>query len=187
MINWLIAVSVRYRAFVIVAAAALAVLGVRAVQQSPVDAIPDLSENQVLVFAAWPGHSPQEIEDQVTYPLALQLQGVDGVRVVRSSSDVDYSLIHVIFDDRVAMHVARQRVGERIRHGDDAAGRDAGSQSGRGGHRTDLLVHGRRRRARSWPAAGHPGLVHPPATGRGAGRRRSRERRRRADRVSGRT
>jgi Cu(I)/Ag(I) efflux system membrane protein CusA/SilA len=114
MIHRLIAVSIRHRAFVIVAAVALAVLGVRAIYQTPIDAIPDLSEHQVLVFAAWPGHSPQELEDQVTYPIAIQLQGVDGVRVVRSSSDVDYSLIHVIFEDSVSMPDARDRVHERL-------------------------------------------------------------------------
>jgi Cu(I)/Ag(I) efflux system membrane protein CusA/SilA len=114
MIDRLIAFSVRHRALVILAAAALALLGVRAAARAPVDAIPDLSENQVLVFAAWPGHSPPEVEDQVTYPLALQLQGIEGVRVVRSSSDVHYSLLSVILDDSVSMPVARQRVAERL-------------------------------------------------------------------------
>src|SRR5215212_7346549 len=103
MIDRLIAISVRHPALVILAAAVLAVLGVRAAIRAPVDAIPDLSENQVLVFAAWPGHSPPEVEDQVTYPLALKLQGTDGVRVVRSSSDVGYALLSVIFDESVSV------------------------------------------------------------------------------------
>src|SRR6478672_6652260 len=114
MIDRLIAFSVRHRALVILAAAALALLGVRAAARAPVDAIPDLSENQVLVFAAWPGHSPPEVEDQVTYPLALHLQGIEGVRVVRSSSDVHYSLLSVIFDESVSVPEARRRVGERL-------------------------------------------------------------------------
>src|SRR5262245_38395552 len=114
MIDRVIAVSVRHRALVILAAVVLALLGVRAARRAPVDAIPDLSENQVLVFAAWPGHSPPEVEDQVTYPLALQLPGIEAVRVVRSSSDVHYSLLSIIFDDSVPMPVARQRVAERF-------------------------------------------------------------------------
>src|SRR3954447_3999491 len=114
MIDRLIALSVRHRGAVLVGAVALAIVGIRAVYRTRVDAIPDLSENQVLVFAAWPGHSPPEVEDQVTYPLALQLQGIEGVRVVRSSSDVHYSLLSVILDDSVSMPVARQRVAERL-------------------------------------------------------------------------
>src|SRR3954468_16217040 len=114
MIDRLIALTVRHRGVVLVGAVALAIVGIRAVYRTPVDAIPDLSENQVLVFAAWPGHSPPEVEDQVTYPLALRLQGTDGVRVVRSSSDVGYSLLSVIFDESVSVPEARRRVGERL-------------------------------------------------------------------------
>lgn len=114
MISRIIALSIRHRAAVIVAAFGLAILGVRAVHRTPIDAIPDLSENQVLVFTAWPGHSPQEVEDQVTYPLALKLQGVEGVHVVRSASEIDYSLIHVIMSEGVPVEVARRRIAERL-------------------------------------------------------------------------
>src|SRR5262245_35463487 len=114
MIDSVIAFSIRNRALVILAAAALALGGVLAVFRTPVDAIPDLSENQVIVFTEWPGHSPREIEDQVTYPLSLQLQGLSGVRVVRSSSDVGFSMISVIFDDSVPMPAARRQVAERL-------------------------------------------------------------------------
>ena len=89
MIDAIITFSIRRRVPVIAACCALAVLGVWAAWCTPVDAIPDLSENQVIVFTDWKGHGPREIEDQVTYPLALGLQGVSGVRVVRSSSDSD--------------------------------------------------------------------------------------------------
>src|SRR5439155_7987568 len=61
-----------------------------------------------------PGHSPREIEDQVTYPLTLQLQGLAGVRVVRSSSDFNFSMISVIFEDSIDLHAARQQLGERL-------------------------------------------------------------------------
>src|SRR5262249_2860702 len=81
---------------------------------TPVDAIPDLSENQVIVFTEWAGHSPREIEDQVTYPLSLSLQGLPGVRAVRSSSDVDFSMINVIFEDGVDLDFARRQLAERL-------------------------------------------------------------------------
>jgi Cu(I)/Ag(I) efflux system membrane protein CusA/SilA len=114
MINAIITFSIRHRAVVIAASMVLVILGAWAAWLTPVDAIPDLSENQVIVFTDWKGHSPREIEDQVTYPLALGLQGVGGVRVVRSSSDVGFSSISVIFEDQVSFHDARQRVAERL-------------------------------------------------------------------------
>src|SRR5260221_11432391 len=88
--------------------------GFRAAFRTTVCAIPDQTETQVIVFTEWPGHSPREIEDQVSYPLSLELQGLAGVRVVRSSSDVGFSLISVIFDDSVSMAHARRQVGERL-------------------------------------------------------------------------
>src|SRR5262245_20641155 len=114
MIDALIAFSIRNRVLVLLAAAALALGGVLAIYRTPVDAIPDLSENQVIVFTAWPGHGPREIEDQVSYPLSLELQGIAGVRVVRSSSDFGFSMISVIFEEGVTPAEARQRVGERL-------------------------------------------------------------------------
>src|SRR4029077_8589733 len=67
-----------------------------------------------IIFTAWPGHSPPEVEDQVTYPLTMHLQSIDGVRVVRSSSDVQFSLIHLIFHESVSVSEARRRVNERL-------------------------------------------------------------------------
>jgi Cu(I)/Ag(I) efflux system membrane protein CusA/SilA len=114
MIDAIISFSIRHRVFVIGASLALAILGVWGVWLTPVDAIPDLSENQVIVFTDWKSHGPRQVEDQVTYPLALGLQGLRGVRVVRSSSDVGYSSISLIFDDRVDLDEARRRVAERL-------------------------------------------------------------------------
>jgi copper/silver efflux system protein len=114
MINHLITLSIRHRWFVVLASLVLALAGIYAVYHTPIDAIPDLSENQIIVFASWPGHSPQEMEDQVTYPLSLQLQGLAGVRVVRSSSDIGFSLLHLIFEDEVDFQAARRQVGERL-------------------------------------------------------------------------
>src|SRR5262245_15364728 len=114
MIERIITFSIRNRFLVILAGLALAIWGVYAVYHTPVDAIPDLSENQVIVFAEWMGHSPREIEDQVTYPLSLSLQGLAGVRVVRSSSDFNFSMIDVIYEDGVDLHSARQQLAERL-------------------------------------------------------------------------
>ena len=117
MIEHVIAFSIRQRWLVIAAAVLLAAWGVFAIYHTPIDAIPDLSENQVIVFTDWPGHSPQEIEDQVTFPLSLNLQGMAGVRVVRSSSDVNFSMLHVIFEDSVDVPTARRRVDEQLTRG----------------------------------------------------------------------
>ncbi|HKI18433.1 MAG TPA: efflux RND transporter permease subunit, partial [Isosphaeraceae bacterium] len=114
MIDAIITFSIRHRALVIGASLALAALGAWAAWETPVDAIPDLSENQVIVFTDWKGHGPREIEDQVTYPLSLGLRGLRGVRVVRSSSDVGFSTISVIFDDGVDPSEGRRSVAERL-------------------------------------------------------------------------
>src|SRR5262249_37859135 len=103
-----------HRSLVILAGLVLALGGLFAVYRTPMDAIPDLSENQVIVFTDWPGHSPREVEDQVTYPLTPHLQGLAGGRVVRSSSDVGFSMSGVIFGAGVAPAAARQRVAERL-------------------------------------------------------------------------
>src|SRR5688572_5312945 len=86
MINRLIEISLKNRFLVLLVYALLAGWGYWALLATPIDAIPDLSENQVIVFTDWPGRSPQEVEDQITYPLTVNLQGLPGVRVVRSSS-----------------------------------------------------------------------------------------------------
>src|SRR5512144_3037750 len=114
MIEKIIELSIRNRFLVLVLAAALTAAGVYAMLNTPVDAIPDLSENQVIVFTDWMGRSPREIEDQVTYPLSVNLQGLAGVKAVRSSSEFNFSMINVIFDDNVDFYFARQRVSERL-------------------------------------------------------------------------
>ena len=116
MINGLIEWSLRNRFIVAVATLFLVGWGIRSIWQTPVDAIPDLSENQVIVFADWPGRSPQEVEDQVTYPLSVNLQGLAGVRTVRANSMFGFSLITVIFEDRIDNYFARSRVLERLNY-----------------------------------------------------------------------
>src|SRR5882724_4662175 len=114
MIEGIIEWSIRNRYLVILASIALGVAGFRALMTMPVDAIPDLSENQVIVFADWMGRSPVEIEDQVTYPLSTKLQGLAGIRAVRSSSEFNFSMITLIFEDNVNFYFARQRVTEKL-------------------------------------------------------------------------
>lgn len=114
MIEKIIEASIRNRFLVLILAAALAVWGVYAVLHTPMDAIPDLSENQVIVFTDWMGRSPREVEDQITYPLSLKLQGLAGVKAIRSSSEFNFSMITIIFEDGVDFYFARQRVLEKL-------------------------------------------------------------------------
>jgi Cu(I)/Ag(I) efflux system membrane protein CusA/SilA len=114
MVNRLIEFSLRNRVLVVAFYLGLGIVGWYALQATPIDAIPDLSDNQVIVFTDWSGHSPQEVEDQVTYPLTVNLQGLAGVRVVRSQSAFGFSMIYVIFEDNVDLYFARERVLERM-------------------------------------------------------------------------
>jgi Cu(I)/Ag(I) efflux system membrane protein CusA/SilA len=114
MIHKLIEWSLKNRIIVIALFIALAGWGYWALVHTPIDAIPDLSDNQVIVFTDWAGRSPQEVEDQVTYPLVTNLQGLPGVRVVRASSAFSFSMINIIFEDNVDLYWARTRVLERL-------------------------------------------------------------------------
>ena len=114
MIHRIIEWSLKNRGIIIVLYVALAAAGYWALTRTPIDAIPDLSDNQVIVFTDWAGRSPQEVEDQVTYPLVTNLQGLPGVRVVRASSAFSFSMINVIFEDDVDLYWARTRVLERL-------------------------------------------------------------------------
>ncbi len=116
MINRLIESSLRNRFLVACGVLFIVGWGIRAVYRTPVDAIPDLSENQVIVFADWLGRSPQEVEDQVTYPLSVNLQGLAGVKTVRANSMFGFSLITVIFEDKIDNYFARSRVLERLNY-----------------------------------------------------------------------
>jgi len=106
--------SLNHRPWIIAIYAALAAWGWWAMRTTPVDAIPDLSDNQVIVFTDWTGHSAQEVEDQVTYPLTTSLQGLPSVRAVRAQSAFGFSMIYVIFDDSADLYFSRSRVLERL-------------------------------------------------------------------------
>jgi Cu(I)/Ag(I) efflux system membrane protein CusA/SilA len=116
MIEGIIHWSLKNRFLVACGTLLLVALGVRAVYLTPVDAIPDLTENQVLVYADFMGRSPQEVEDQVTFPLSTGLQGLAGVKEVRATSMFGFSLITVIFEDKIDTYFARTRVLERLNY-----------------------------------------------------------------------
>jgi copper/silver efflux system protein len=114
MVNRIVELSLKHRVLVIGLAVALGGWGWWAATATPIDAIPDLSDNQVIVFTDWAGHSAQEVEDQVSYPLTVNLRGLAGVRVVRSQSAFGFSMIYVVFEDNVDQYFARTRVLERL-------------------------------------------------------------------------
>lgn len=114
MIQNLISISLRNKFLVLLIAAGLFSWGLYSVQVNKIDAIPDLSENQVIVFTEWMGRSPQIMEDQITYPLITNLQGLPKVKYVRGASMFGMSFIYVIFNDEVNIYWARQRVLERL-------------------------------------------------------------------------
>ena len=114
MINKIIEISMRNRWLILAMYVVLAVWGYWALLHTPIDAIPDLSENQVIVFTDWPGRSPQEVEDQITYPLTVNMPGLPGIRTVRSYSAFGFSLVNLIFEDKVDVYFARTRVLERL-------------------------------------------------------------------------
>ncbi|HEY5975154.1 MAG TPA: efflux RND transporter permease subunit, partial [Geobacteraceae bacterium] len=116
MIEKIIEYSARNRVIILMIFGLVIAWGVWSVYKTPVDAIPDLSDNQVIVFTDYPGRSPQVVEDQVTYPLAVNLQGLPQVRAVRASSAFGFSMIYVIFEDKADIYWARTRVLERLNY-----------------------------------------------------------------------
>jgi len=116
MVRKLIELALRNRFIVLLLAACLFAWGIYSLRQNPIDAIPDLSENQVIVFTEWMGRSPQVIEDQVTYPLVSNLQGIPKIKNIRGSSMFGMSFVYVIFEDKVDIYWARTRVLERLNY-----------------------------------------------------------------------
>ncbi len=114
MIARIIEASVRLRILVLLAALALVVIGIGAVRSTPVDALPDLSDVQVIIRTTYPGQAPRIVEDQVTYPLATTMLSVPGARVVRGYSFVGDSFVYVLFEDGTDLYWARSRVLEYL-------------------------------------------------------------------------
>ena len=116
MVEKLIHFALHNKLIVMVLALGLFGWGVYSVRTNPIDAIPDLSENQVIVFTEWMGRSPQLIEDQITYPLVSNLQGIPNIKNVRGTSMFGMSFVYVIFEDNVDIYWARTRVLERLNY-----------------------------------------------------------------------
>jgi Cu(I)/Ag(I) efflux system membrane protein CusA/SilA len=114
MLDKLIEFSLKNRVIIIALSVLLVIWGAFTVRDTPIDAFPDLSENQVLVYADWMGRGPQEVQDQVTYPLETALRGLPQVKEVRSNSSFGFSMVTVIFEDGVDPYFARQVVNEKV-------------------------------------------------------------------------
>lgn len=116
MVSNFITWALKNRIIVLLIAVGVTIYGIIAVNNTPVDAIPDLSENQVIIFTEWMGRNPQIIEDQITYPLVSNLQGIPKVKNIRANSMFGMSFVFVIFDDDADIYWARTRVLERLNY-----------------------------------------------------------------------
>lgn len=114
MIEKIITYSLQNRFIVLIATMLILIWGFYALMHTPVDAIPDLSDNQVIVMTDWMGRAPQLVEDQVTYPLESGFQGMPKVKAVRGTSMFGLSMVYIIFEDDVDLYWARTRVLERL-------------------------------------------------------------------------
>ncbi len=114
MLKYIIAWSVRHKVVVLLSTAAVTLGGVWAMLNTPVDAIPDLSDVQVIVMTEWPGQAPELVEDQITYPLSTELLKVPRTRFVRGMSQFGISAIYIVFEDDVDLYWARSRVLEYL-------------------------------------------------------------------------
>ncbi len=114
MIDRLIRLFLQTPVLAVILAGALVVFGWRAFEQNPKDALPDIAENQVIVFSEWMGRSPKDVDEQVTYPLTVALQGVPEVKEIRATSGFGWSIVYVVFKEHAEFYWARSRVLERL-------------------------------------------------------------------------
>ena len=114
MTHKIIDICLKNRVLVLIFFGLLISAGWWAMKNTPIDAIPDIGENQVVVFAEWKGRSPRDIEDQVIYPLSVVLLGIPDVEDVRSTSMFSFGYVNVIFKEHVDFYWARTRVMERL-------------------------------------------------------------------------
>ena len=115
MVRALITLALKNRLIVLLLAAVLFGWGIYSIKENPIDAIPDLSENQLIVFTEWMGRSPQLMEDQITYPLVSNLQGIPRIKNVRGTSMFGMSFVYVILEDDVDVYWARTKVLEEMK------------------------------------------------------------------------
>ena len=114
MIARLIRWSIKNRFLVLLATVLITGWGVYSLTQTPLDALPDLSDTQVIIKASYPGKAPQVVEDQVTYPLTTTLLGVPGAKTIRAYSSFGDAFVYVLFDDKTDQYWARSRVLEYL-------------------------------------------------------------------------
>jgi len=114
MINKLIDWCLKNRFVVLVFTGIVILWGIYAINRVPVDAIPDIGENQQIIFVDWPGRDAQTIEDQITYPLTTKLYGIPGIKTIRASSAFGFSMVYVIFHDWVDFYWCRSRILEKL-------------------------------------------------------------------------
>jgi len=114
MVDRLIEYCIKNKVLVIFAFLLVIGFGIFSMINIPIDAIPDIGENMVIVFTDWPGRSPQDVEDQITYPLSSRMQGIPGVKVIRATSAFGFSILYIIFEDNIEYYWARSRVLERL-------------------------------------------------------------------------
>jgi Cu(I)/Ag(I) efflux system membrane protein CusA/SilA len=114
MVERIIELSVRHKWVVFGAVFALAIFAADAMRKTPLDALPDLSDPQVIVYTEWMGRSPDLVEDQITYPLVRALQSTPGVRTVRGYSMFGMSFTYALFDEGTDLYWARTRVLEQL-------------------------------------------------------------------------
>ena len=187
MIANIIELSIKNKFLVILATLFVIAAGLYAMQRIPLDAIPDLSDVQVIILTEYPGQAPQVVEDQVTYPLTTAMLSVPFAKVVRGFSFFGLSFVYVIFEDGTDMYWARSRVLEYLNFvsGRLPAGHhaDPGPGCHRGG--MGLRLHPGKRAPRPLPAALHPGLVSALRAGQPARGGRSGLHRRVRQAVSG--
>src|SRR5436305_5216104 len=110
MINRIIEFSARNRGLIVVLTVCLTLYGVWSLRNIPLDAIPDLSDPQVIIYTEWPGRSPNLIEDQITYPIISAMLAAPHVSTVRGSSDYGFSYVYVIFEEGTDIYWGRTRV-----------------------------------------------------------------------------
>src|SRR5574338_1080772 len=114
MLRAVIDFSLRNNGMVLLATLAVTIAGIFALQNIPLDAIPDLSDTQVIIYTEWPGQAPQIVQDQVTYPLTTKMLSVPNATVVRGYSFYGFSFVYVIFEDGTDPYWARTRVLEYL-------------------------------------------------------------------------
>jgi Cu(I)/Ag(I) efflux system membrane protein CusA/SilA len=114
MIEKFFEICLRNRFLVIAGFILIILWGIFAMRNTPVDAIPDIGELQVIVYVDWPGRSPKDVEDQVVYPLTTKFMGTPGMKTIRSSSAFGFGLVNLIFKEGIDFYWARTRVLERL-------------------------------------------------------------------------